>query len=482
MRAQALGLSLVVLCGCTAVVAPSADEPGAARKSVASDTTLEGVKVTRYTLVSEAETSGSRTGDASTLCHQNGLSGCYHKEFLCSGYGVAMQGTGRADNGKYIQYVSGGGGWNSNHTWLNNCGGAHFAETDGVRGSSGRSLVERFSIATDTSLIPSGWFVWVDSEGQWFRADDTGGAIDGRHVDIYVGTDRSDANQTNTTRVYVTATTHQASDPSPFDGSSGGSPADNSAPTDGCNGLSFTGACQGSVLRWCENGVLRTADCASDGRTCGWTDDSVGYDCLGSAGPAAGCGNGVCDAGETASSCPADCGGSVAPVCGDGRCDAGETAAACPADCGSSAAPLCGDGRCDAGETAAACPADCGSSAAPVCGDGRCDPGETAAACPADCGSSAAPVCGDGWCDPGETATSCAADCGGSGGCWVASQFASGANGDPCAEPPETWRCAWIASYVTYGSQVCRDGEWVTYHLNPADCAACCGDYSSACS
>jgi len=55
------------------------------------------------------------------------------------------------------------------------------------------------------------------------------------------------------------------------------------------------------------------------------------------------CGDGYCakQCGETAQSCPADCGGVeslklACGKCGDGRCTAqcGETAASCPKDCG----------------------------------------------------------------------------------------------------------------------------------------------------
>ena len=46
------------------------------------------------------------------------------------------------------------------------------------------------SVAVDLSLIPRGSLVYVPSyksknKDGWFRADDTGGAIDGRHIDVY---------------------------------------------------------------------------------------------------------------------------------------------------------------------------------------------------------------------------------------------------------------------------------------------------------
>jgi hypothetical protein len=42
------------------------------------------------------------------------------------------------------------------------------------------------------------------------------------------------------------------------------------------------------------------------------------------------CGNGACEAGETETNCPADCGGAV---CGNGICDAGESTDTCLQDC-----------------------------------------------------------------------------------------------------------------------------------------------------
>ena len=44
------------------------------------------------------------------------------------------------------------------------------------------------------------------------------------------------------------------------------------------------------------------------------------------------CPNGICDAGETCSTCPGDCGTCI--TCGNGSCDNGETCSTCPGDCG----------------------------------------------------------------------------------------------------------------------------------------------------
>ena len=92
------------------------------------------------------------------------------------------------------------------------------------------------------------------------------------------------------------------------------------------------------------------------------------------------CGNGACDknAGETISSCPADCNTTIGPAkpsCGDGICQPLEKngTISCPKDCGTAGggtgtgettAGKCGDGKCDAVEkaTPALCPGDCGGT------------------------------------------------------------------------------------------------------------------------
>lgn len=63
--------------------------------------------------------------------------------------------------------------------------------------------------------------------------------------------------------------------------------------------------------------------------------------------------------------------------------------------------PYCGDGSCQGGETAQSCPRDCG-----YCGDGICGPRENSDSCVKDCNP-----CGNGVCDASETVSSCSADC-----------------------------------------------------------------------
>lgn len=114
-------------------------------------------------------------------------------------------------------------------------------------------------------------------------------------------------------------------------------------------------------------------------------------------GRAAVCGNGTCEAPETAASCDADC----HYACGDGLCGCGETHVNCEVDCPDA---TCGSGFCEAPETYTTCSDDCYYD----CGDGVCGPEENFGNCEVDCPTS---TCNDGTCDPWEDPTSCPADC-----------------------------------------------------------------------
>jgi hypothetical protein len=48
---------------------------------------------------------------------------------------------------------------------------------------------------------------------------------------------------------------------------------------DPCGALTFQGECQGNVARWCENNTVQTVNCADDGSTCGFIDDETGFFC-----------------------------------------------------------------------------------------------------------------------------------------------------------------------------------------------------------
>jgi hypothetical protein len=107
---------------------------------------------------------------------------------------------------------------------------------------------------------------------------------------------------------------------------------------------------------------------------------------LGSMSPS--CGDGTCGTGETRCTCAADCGAPATSeiTCTDGLdadCDGDVDCA--DADCATDPActPACdNDGTCEAGESCTSCPADCASvtsgpsSKRHCCGDGIAQPAE----------------------------------------------------------------------------------------------------------
>jgi 3D (Asp-Asp-Asp) domain-containing protein len=149
--------------------------------------------------------------------------------FLFGGRGVAMQGTGRtAPDGDYIKYTYGGGGFvridgpdagkNLDGRWvispdalrsryarlgitdftgfgnlaLANPAKASYISVTSVVGSTGRPLTAWRSISVDHALISPGKTMTIrfKNNANHFiiaRADDTGSAIKGKHIEIYLG-------------------------------------------------------------------------------------------------------------------------------------------------------------------------------------------------------------------------------------------------------------------------------------------------------
>ncbi len=236
------------------------------------------------------------------------------------------------------------------------------------------------------------------------------------------------------------------------------------------------------------------------------------------------CGDHTCNGGETAATCPQDCGQS----CGDGVIEGSETCddsgatvaqttcanyngscTTCDASCGVRIieGPFCGDGTCSAsdGETAANCPADCTHN----CGDGVIEPPETCddngatqtqTTCATYNGSCEVchscvlsviqgPSCGDGTCSAanGETALTCPHDCAATCGNGILEE------GETCDDSGATKNITTCAAYngscticnascqvaVIQGTY-CGDGACEAGHETaascPADCTHNCGD------
>jgi 3D (Asp-Asp-Asp) domain-containing protein len=166
---------------------------------------------------------------AGRLVHAPGLSGLYPIDWLYSATGISMQGEGLGLDGRlyHIAQIGNGGWvtaagsptsaadgwsagapyWRSGGYWSNRSGavtyplerggwsagrGRRYVPLRNVSFAVGPSLPLRFyrSIAVDPGVIPLGSRVYIpayahDGYGGWFIAQDTGGAINGRHVDVY---------------------------------------------------------------------------------------------------------------------------------------------------------------------------------------------------------------------------------------------------------------------------------------------------------
>jgi 3D (Asp-Asp-Asp) domain-containing protein len=158
-----------------------------------------------------------------------GLTGLHRIDWLYSADGVSMEGSGIGLDGRlyHIDTLGSGGWvtatgastspsdgwsagtpyWRAGGFWRNakrgvtfplsaggwaNGPGAKYVPLREVTFAAGASLPLRYdqSIAVDPSVIPLGSRVYVpayrnDGYGGWFIAQDTGGAINGRHIDVY---------------------------------------------------------------------------------------------------------------------------------------------------------------------------------------------------------------------------------------------------------------------------------------------------------
>ena len=217
---SARGSAAALAAAALASVALLAIPPAAGAAPLKKITTLTGVKITEYYPVPEVWFVGRKVSAP-------GLSSKHRVDWLYSGRGVVMEGSGIDLQGRSVQMVDGFDvGWLSdsktsylwraegywknrlgkftfpyqapiNGRWWYNGTGLRWIPPKKVRfarsaprGASGRTLTYWGSVAVDPSLIPYGSLVYIAALKSrngtgWFCADDTGGAIKGRHIDVY---------------------------------------------------------------------------------------------------------------------------------------------------------------------------------------------------------------------------------------------------------------------------------------------------------
>jgi hypothetical protein len=192
-------------------------KPVARAGALTRPTWLTGVHITEYYPVPESWFRGRRVAVP-------GLSTRHRVDWLYSALGVTMQGTGIGLDGRFYHVANVGLGgwvdrlgrpapiggiifWRAGGYWRNAAGALTFPlESGGWSNGLGRAYVPlrgvsfapghgrpglRYyrSLAVDPRLIRLGSRVYIPAYrsrgGGWFVAGDTGGAIIGRHVDVY---------------------------------------------------------------------------------------------------------------------------------------------------------------------------------------------------------------------------------------------------------------------------------------------------------
>jgi 3D domain len=183
---------------------------------------LKGVTITEYWPAPESWFRGR-------LVTAPGLPGQHRIDWLYSATGLSMQGDGIGLDGQPYHIASLGSGgwvtatgaptspkngwgagspfWRAGGFWRNahraltfplaaggwsDGSGRRYVPLPGASFAPGQSLPLRYyqSIAVDPRVIPLGSRVYVpaygpDGNGGWFIAQDTGGAVTGRHIDVY---------------------------------------------------------------------------------------------------------------------------------------------------------------------------------------------------------------------------------------------------------------------------------------------------------
>ncbi len=203
---------------------PGSDEPRPHKAHIRRRQWLSGVRITEYYPAPERWAVGRSVAAP-------GLRTKHRIDWLYGALGLSMQGTGIGVDGRFYHISSLGRGawvtrsgrptfdgvhdngppyWRTGAFWRNARAGVTFPLRTGQwsngapkryvpapagirfsRGHGNPSLRYYRSIAVDPRLIPLGSRVWIpyykeiNGAGGWFRAQDTGGAIKGRRIDVY---------------------------------------------------------------------------------------------------------------------------------------------------------------------------------------------------------------------------------------------------------------------------------------------------------
>jgi len=135
--------------------------------------------------------------------------GTFNRAFLYSYDGVPMQGSGKFGENRLLKCITNGIGWieENGKKWIADEDGIQFYEKslwaqspyDITIGASGFGISAWHVVAVDPDVIPPGSIIYLDdfkdltlSNGikldGYFVAEDSGGGINGNHIDIFVGT------------------------------------------------------------------------------------------------------------------------------------------------------------------------------------------------------------------------------------------------------------------------------------------------------
>jgi 3D (Asp-Asp-Asp) domain-containing protein len=131
-------------------------------------------QITHYTFALETDPIHA----SSPLVQATGLNEPHRDSFLYGDRGIMMQGTGQASDGQYITIDWNQGGPNGRNTVF----------TYGIGGQGGRPVPWK-TVASDPAVVPSQSRVLIEAyqdKGEML-ANDTGGAIRGNHLDVFIG-------------------------------------------------------------------------------------------------------------------------------------------------------------------------------------------------------------------------------------------------------------------------------------------------------